>query len=124
MGLTAVLAGEPESQRAAAEKLPAGYEILSADARWCGPRILFFFSCYYGMERTLDEVVQLCATDEAGLTAMADLVRAARELDLDPMPVEATLDEIVQMGRPAGGRRLRKPRSRCILIVGRTAPTG
>jgi hypothetical protein len=84
-----------------AEELPAGYEILSADAGWCGPRILYFFCRFYGSEPSLDEVVQTCRSDQGGMTSLVDLVRAAELLELEPVAMEASLDQVAGSGRPA-----------------------
>ncbi len=77
------------------------YEILRPDASWCGPRVLYFFSAYFGRERPLDEIVKLCRTDDAGLTSLADLSRAAEELGLKPSPVNCTVDELEDFDGPA-----------------------
>src|SRR5882762_8226149 len=55
---------------------------LRPDASWCGPRVLYFFSAYFGQEHTLDEVISLCKTDDRGYTSLLHLVEAAKKLDL------------------------------------------
>jgi hypothetical protein len=39
------------------------YEMLQPNASWCGPRVLYFFSCYFRQDYSLEEVVSACQTD-------------------------------------------------------------
>ncbi len=76
--------------------------MMYIDSQWCGPRILYFFSCYLRDGRVpLDDVVRRCEADADGTTSLFDLVRAARELGLDPLAVKCTADELLAAGGPA-----------------------
>ncbi len=77
-------------------------DILYLDAKWCAPRILYFFSWYLRNESlALDEVVELCEADKDGNTSLLDLVRAADGLELSPLPVRCMSDEVLESGGPA-----------------------
>lgn len=76
--------------------------MLYADARWCGPRVLYFFSCYLrGQSQPLDDVVKACESDGDGRTSLSDLVRAAKRLGLNPLAVECAPEDLAQSGGPA-----------------------
>jgi len=77
------------------------FEILRPDAAWCGPRILYFFSWYLGMECDLDDVVHRCATDKTGLTTLANLVEAAESIGLEPTPIRCSSNELRTLTGPA-----------------------
>ncbi len=77
------------------------FEILRQDAGWCGPRVLFFFACYLGQDCRLEQVVDLCKSDEHGNTTLRDLVSAARDLDLGPVPIACPAEELLALGGPA-----------------------
>ncbi len=79
----------------------AKHEVLRVDARWCGPRVLFFFSCYSGLDFSLDEVLELCDTDKNGNTCLFQLVAAARDMGMDPAPVELSFDGLLATRGPA-----------------------
>ncbi len=80
------------------------YEVLRADAAWCGPRVLYFFCWLKGKNPSLSDVVELCKTGADGLTTMYNLVEAAETLDLDPDPRKVTVDVLIRevgKGRPS-----------------------
>jgi ABC-type bacteriocin/lantibiotic exporter with double-glycine peptidase domain len=76
-------------------------ETLRSDASWCGPRVLYFFSVYFGQEHTLDQVISLCKTDDRGYTSLLHLVEAAKKLDLEPTPVFCTAHQLLNLEGPA-----------------------
>jgi hypothetical protein len=77
------------------------YEVLSSDAAYCGPRILYFFARHAGRECTLEEVVGLCGTAPDGTTDLVSLSRAAEALDLDPLLIQCRADQLLDLGGPA-----------------------
>lgn len=78
------------------------YDVLRPDAAWCGPRVLYFLSCYLeDREASLDQVVSLCRSDQEGYTTLLDLVQAARKLDLEPTPITCSADQLLSLGGPA-----------------------
>ncbi len=81
--------------------VPPPFEILSQDASWCGPRLLYFFARLSGQDCTLDYVVSICKTDEAGHADLLSLVTAARELNLEPLAVECAPEQILSLNGPA-----------------------
>ncbi|HVC97296.1 MAG TPA: hypothetical protein VND64_26685 [Pirellulales bacterium] len=91
----------PDASKSTGNSAPE-YDMMYIDSQWCGPRILFFFSCYLRDGRLpLDQVVQRCEADADGKTSLFDLVRAARELGLDPHAVKCTADELLAAGGSA-----------------------
>lgn len=76
-------------------------EILRPEASWCGPRVLYFFSCYFGNDYSLDEVEFLCNTDENGYTSLLDLAQASQALGLDPTPISCSPEQLLELGGPA-----------------------
>lgn len=76
-------------------------ELVQGDASWCGPRIVYFFSCLYRGEASLQDVTRLCKADKQGLTLMYDLVSATKELGMDPMPIACDARELCSLGGPA-----------------------
>jgi hypothetical protein len=99
--LCCLLSGDGDiGQRPNAERAEP-YEALQSDAAWCGPRILYFFSCYFRQERTLHEVVELCKPDERGYVTLQQLVQAAQQIGLEPLPLGCSADEVLDLGGPA-----------------------
>src|SRR5260370_40774673 len=92
-------AKEPPKKEGAC--LPPPFEILSQVASWCGPRLLYFFARLSGQDCTLDYVVSICKTDEAGHADLLSLVTAARELNLEPLAVECAPEQILSLNGPA-----------------------
>jgi ABC-type bacteriocin/lantibiotic exporter with double-glycine peptidase domain len=86
-----------ESNSPASDK----YAILDPDPSWCGPRVVYFFACYFGNDYSLEEVVSLCKTNEIGYTSLLDLVNACRSLGLEPTPISCSAQEILSLGGPA-----------------------
>lgn len=83
--------------------VPTGqaFERLQPDAAWCGPRVVYFFACYFGHEPTLEEVVAACMTDSSGLTTMENLTVAADRMNLGPTPVRCNAAVLMRLGGPA-----------------------
>jgi ABC-type bacteriocin/lantibiotic exporter with double-glycine peptidase domain len=77
------------------------YEVLSPDASYCGPRILYFFARYTRRECTLEEVVNLCEINSDGTIDLDGLARAAVSLDLDPLLIECRAEQLLELGGPA-----------------------
>ena len=85
-----------------AEPVQAEHDILYADAKWCGPRVLYFFACLLGSpDIRLDTIAKLCETDQDGSTSLFDLVRAAETLKLRPVAVSCSVDDMLRSGKPA-----------------------
>ena len=76
------------------------FEILRADAAWCGPRVLYFCAWYLGKRPALDDVVALCEADERGFTTLYQLVRAAELLDLQPLALQCSFQDVVRSAGP------------------------
>lgn len=100
--LAYVLQARAEDQQSSeAWRPPPGYELLSSEASYCGPRILFFFTAYFGINTDLASIVRLCNTDSDGLTSLLDLVRCAGELELDPEAIACNAATLEELGGPA-----------------------
>lgn len=77
------------------------YEVLRSDAAWCGPRILYFFSCYYNCGDPLSDIVSRCAPDKQGHMSLFQLLQVAKDLKLAPVPVQCSFDELMKSRGPA-----------------------
>ena len=77
------------------------FEVVRADSAWCGPRVLYFFAQYYGVDCTLETIVKKSNADENGFVSMLDLVEAARCLDLEPKPISCTAEQLLSYQGPA-----------------------
>jgi hypothetical protein len=90
----------PADRTYARSSLVEPYEVLSPDASYCGPRILYFFARYTGHSCSLEDVVRLCEAREDGTTDLASLARAAEALNLDPVLIDCTSDQLLELRGP------------------------
>jgi ABC-type bacteriocin/lantibiotic exporter with double-glycine peptidase domain len=63
--------------------------------------VLYFFSRYFDRPESLNEVVALCKPDGDGLTTMRNLHHAAQQLELEPLAVNLSLEELLATNGPA-----------------------
>lgn len=92
--------GEPIGA-SALDNQTAERELLGSDLSWCGPRILYFFMRFRGIDCSLEDVVRRCNSDAKGMTSMKDLVDAADGFGLDPTGLQCSLSELTEGGAHA-----------------------
>lgn len=94
---------ESEPDAAAREPMAQqdSYEIIRFGAAYCAPRVLYFMARYSGVQTTLEDVVRLCQTDQAGYTTLLHLCNAAEHLGLEPVAIDCTADELLKCSGPA-----------------------
>ena len=80
---------------------PQLHEFIIVDGPWCGPRALYFCSCVHGKERPLSQVVDLCKCDVKGYTSMYNLYDAAELMELQPVAMKCTLEQLQMDSRSA-----------------------
>lgn len=94
-------AGQDDLRAGSGSRRPRPWQVLRDDAAWCGPRILYFFARHAGTDVSLDAVVQECQADPLGLVTLEALVSAAGRLGLEPRPVRATVEQLLELKGPA-----------------------
>lgn len=78
-----------------------GYERLSLDPGWCGPRLIYYFARCREVEISLSQLVEISRADSRGFATLSDLARAATKCGFAPVGVMGRPAQLLRFGGPA-----------------------